>query len=106
MRGLEAVKRWGGVRLLAAGVALVCLAGPAWAASSYESADPEAIEKRIEELKVFYKEDHPDIQRQRRYLEKAIELKAQRESEAMEADKEKRKPAPPENKLQEGDSFR
>ena len=61
----------------------------------HESADPEAIEKRIEELKVFYKEDHPDIQRQRRYLEKAIELKAQRESEAMEADKEKRKPAPP-----------
>ncbi len=51
-------------------------------------ASPEGIKKRIEELRVFYTDDHPDIQRLLRHLKKAEALQAvkdAREKAAAEA---------------------
>jgi len=44
-------------------------------------SSPEAIKKRIEELRVFYTDDHPDIQRLLRHLKKAEALEASKEAE-------------------------
>ena len=43
--------------------------------------EPKAIKKRIEELRVFYTDDHPDIQRLLRHLKKAEALKAEKKAE-------------------------
>jgi polysaccharide chain length determinant protein (PEP-CTERM system associated) len=43
-------------------------------------SSPEAIKKEIERLRVFYTDNHPDIQRLKRHLLKAEAQKAERES--------------------------
>lgn len=49
-------------------------------AGGQEEASPEGIKKRIEELRVFYTDDHPDIQRLLRHLKKAEALQAMKEA--------------------------
>ncbi len=43
-------------------------------------SNPEGIKKRIEELRVFYTDDHPDIQRLLRHLKKAEALEAEKKA--------------------------
>ncbi|MBU1276034.1 MAG: hypothetical protein KJ720_11710 [Proteobacteria bacterium] len=45
-----------------------------------DDASPEGIKKRIGELRVFYTDDHPDIQRLLRHLRKAEALEAAKEA--------------------------
>jgi len=48
--------------------------------SGQAESSPEGIKKRIEELRVFYTDDHPDIQRLLRHLKKAEALEATKEA--------------------------
>jgi polysaccharide chain length determinant protein (PEP-CTERM system associated) len=45
-------------------------------------SSPEGIKKRIEELRVFYTDDHPDIQRLLRHLKKAEAMEAEKKAKA------------------------
>lgn len=49
-------------------------------AGGQENSSPEGIKKRIEELRVFYTDDHPDIQRLLRHLKKAEALQSVKEA--------------------------
>ena len=95
MTCLGPLKKWCFVLAVLAWAALFCAAGPAWAQSGDDNSSPEAIEKRIQELRVYYKDDHPEIQRYLRALEKAQENEARRQTEKMmKQQQEQRESAP------------
>lgn len=77
------------------GTALWGAAGPALALSGDETASPQAIEKHIQELKVFYTDDHPEVVRYERALEKAREAEARRQTEKMKAERRQQQEAAP-----------
>ena len=66
-----------------AGAVFFCAVGSAWALGGDEKTSPEAIEKHLQELMVIYKEDHPEVLRYQRALEKARENEASRKTEEM-----------------------
>lgn len=108
MAGAGSLKQCCMFWLVLAGLALLGPGGPAWALSGDEQSSPEGIEKRIEELKVFYKDDHPEVQRYKRALEKAREGEARSQTEKMKSERQKPGPTPdtPEDRLKEGGSFK
>lgn len=83
MRGLGPLKKWVFALAVLALAVFFCAAGQAWAQSGDENGSPEGIKKRLQELRVLYKDDHPEIQRYLRALEKAQENEARRETEKM-----------------------
>ncbi|MBU1273988.1 MAG: hypothetical protein KJ720_01300 [Proteobacteria bacterium] len=83
MTGPGPLKKWCLILPALVGAAFFCAAGPAWALSGDENSSPQGIEKRIQELRVIYKDDHPEIQRYLRALEKAREGEARRQTEKM-----------------------
>lgn len=80
---LKNLPKWCLILLVFAEVVLFCAAGPAWANSGEDAGTPQAIEKRLQELRVYYKDDHPEVQRYLRALEKAQENEARRQTEKM-----------------------
>ncbi|MBU4566359.1 MAG: hypothetical protein KMY53_03535 [Desulfarculus sp.] len=81
MTGLGPLKKWCFALAALALAAFFCVFGPAWAQSGDDNSSPEAIKKRLQELRVLYKDDHPEIQRYLRALEKAEENEARRKTE-------------------------
>ena len=78
--------------ICACGLAL-CLAwgaalAPALAADAGEERDPQAIEKKLRELQVFYTNDHPTVIRLREHLRKARALEAEKKAEKRAKDPE------------------
>jgi uncharacterized protein involved in exopolysaccharide biosynthesis len=49
---------------------------------SEDETDPEAIKREIDRLMVTYTASHPDVQRQKSHLAKALALRAEREAKA------------------------
>lgn len=80
---------------LLAGMLLWGSAGPAPALGGDETGSPQAIEKHIQELKVFYTDDHPEVLRYQRALQKAREAEARRQTEKMKAERRKQQEAAP-----------
>lgn len=95
MTGHGLPKKWCLIPPALAGVVVFCAIGPAWALSGDEHSNPEAIEKHIQELKVFYKDDHPEVQRYLRALEKAREGEARLQTEKMKSEMQKRRQSAP-----------
>jgi hypothetical protein len=79
-------------------IVLVCLllACPLLAhADRDEESDPQAIRKEIEKLRIFYTDDHPDIQILKRRLDRALQNKAKRDQEkALRQQQQEAAPAP------------
>lgn len=99
MRVIGALKnlpKWCLILPVLAGAVLFCAAGPAWALEGDEKTSPEAIEKHLQELMVIYKQDHPEVLRYQRALEKARESEASRKTEEMREKRQtQRESAPP-----------
>ncbi len=69
--GAAALALWGGL----------ALAEPALAGGgAVQADDPRAIEQEIEELRIRYTDQHPDIQILKRRLERARQIRAEREA--------------------------
>lgn len=81
MTGLGPMKKLCFALAALAVAAFFCAVGPAWAQSGDENSSLEGIKKRLQELRVFYKDDHPEVQRYLRALEKAEENEARRKTE-------------------------
>lgn len=94
MRGLGPLKKWFFTLAALALAVFFCAAGPAWAQSGDENSSPEGIKKRLQELRVLYKDDHPEIQRYLRALEKAQENEARRQTEKILKEREEKQNAP------------
>ncbi|MCF8043027.1 MAG: hypothetical protein K9K65_10250 [Desulfarculaceae bacterium] len=96
MRGIGLLKnlqKRGLVLLVFAVAVFFCAAAPAWAQGGDDNSSPQAIEKRLQELRVLYKDDHPEIQRYLRALEKARENEARRQTEKMMKQRQESAPA-------------
>lgn len=73
-------------RLVAAalgGLALLLLlgAGLCPAQTTAEETSVEGLRRELEKYRVLYTEDHPDVQRMKRHLERALVLEAQQRAE-------------------------
>ena len=78
-----------GRKIAAVGLGL-CLAlgaaAPAGAIGPGDSASPEAIQKELDRLRIFYTEDHPEVRRLKEHLRKAREMKARQKALKRAAD--------------------
>jgi hypothetical protein len=77
-------------------LACLLLACPLLArADRNEEGDPQAIRKEIEKLRIFYTDEHPDIQILKRRLDRALQNKAKRDQEkALRQERQEAGPAP------------
>ncbi len=64
------------IRLLGVGLLLTVGAGGVWAQVGDSSL--EGIQKRLDELRVMYTDDHPEVMRLKEHLRKARKLEAQK----------------------------
>ncbi|MCB2191923.1 MAG: hypothetical protein KQI62_10180 [Deltaproteobacteria bacterium] len=80
---------------LAALMAVFLSAGWGWAQSSDDPTSVEAIQKRLEELRVIYKPNHPEVVRYERALEKAKENEARRQTEELRKQMQQQRPQTP-----------
>jgi len=80
-------------RKIAAGLLGFCLAlgaAPAGAIGPGDSSSPEAIQEKLDRLRVFYTEDHPEVLRLKEHLRKARDMEARKKALERAADPKQR----------------
>ena len=92
---LENLPKWCLILPVLAGAVFFCAACPARALGEEKKTSPEAIEKHLQELMVIYKQDHPEVLRYQRALEKARENEASRKTEEMRKERQSQQESAP-----------